>query len=47
LLIEIEDAKLTLKEEMNSQRNKEAEERVRQYETLNLKNKLFENGWYV
>lgn len=47
LLIEIEDAKLTYKEEMHAQLSAEAKERVRQYDNLHLKNKLFENGWCV
>lgn len=45
LTIEIEDAKLTFKEETNKQLNIEAAERVRQYDNLHLKDKLVENGW--
>jgi len=47
LVIEIEDAKLTLKEETNYKLNSEAKERVQQYDNLHLKDKLCENGWYV
>lgn len=46
-MIEIEDAKLTLIEEIGSKRSSEAKERVRQYEELHLKEKLVENGWYA
>lgn len=47
LVIEIEDAKLTMIEETNERLNLEAKERVRQYDELHLKDKLVENGWYV
>jgi hypothetical protein len=47
LTVEIEDAKLTFKEETNQQLSTEAAERVRQYDNLHLKDKLVENGWYV
>ncbi|XP_026812586.1 nucleotide exchange factor SIL1 [Rhopalosiphum maidis] len=45
LTVEIEDAKLTFKEETNKQLSTEAAERVRQYDNLHLKDKLVENGW--
>lgn len=47
LVIEIEDAQLTLKEETNEKLSSEAEERVKQYSELHMKDKLVENGWYV
>jgi hypothetical protein len=47
LIVEIEDAKLTLIEEANGRRSSEARERVRQYEELHLKDKLVESGWYA
>lgn len=45
LVIETEDAKLTMQEETNEQLSLEAKERFRQYNDLNLKDKLVENGW--
>lgn len=47
LVIEIEDALLTLKEETNEKLSSEAKERVHQYTELHLKEKLVENGWYA
>ncbi|VVC32193.1 Hypothetical protein CINCED_3A008175 [Cinara cedri] len=47
LVIEIEDAQLTLREETNEQLSSEAKERVRQYSELHMVDKLVENGWYV
>lgn len=47
MVVEIEDAKLTLNEETNDRRSSEAKEKVRQYEELHFKDKLVENGWYV
>lgn len=47
LVLEIEDAKMTLTEETNDRLQLEAKERVRQYDAVDLKNKLVENGWYV
>ncbi|VVC32192.1 Hypothetical protein CINCED_3A008175 [Cinara cedri] len=45
LVIEIEDAQLTLREETNEQLSSEAKERVRQYSELHMVDKLVENGW--
>lgn len=45
LTIEIEDAKLTFKEETNKKLSTEAAERVRQYDDLHLKDILVKNGW--
>lgn len=47
LVIEIQDAKLTMIQETNEKLSLEAKERVRQYDELHFMDKLVENEWYV